>query len=171
MPLSPSARLTPPTVTNTETPLTRLQAILLHRLTRLGESRVRGRFIVTGNRETGHIRIKSTDEASDRLLWSIRMGVDARHAHPTLALFNRYRVLFPLTLTPDYSEDTYWRAAQLNNFLRGFREDYRSPAHQQALARYNGNCDEHTARRGNAAIQADFLRTSPSLCNPPYRVA
>ncbi len=147
MPLSPSqpSTLNQQAVANTS--LTRQQAILLHRLTRLGESRAGGRFIVIGDRATGHVRIHSTDEASDRLLWSIRMPVDARHAHPTLALFNRYRALFPLTLTPDYSEDAYWRAAQLNNFLRGFREDYRSPAHQQALERYDGNCSEHTAWR------------------------
>lgn len=133
---SPPPSLRQPTVT--DAPLTKPQALLLRRLTELGQSLTRGRFTVTGNRETGHVRIRPTDAASERLLWSIKAPTDARcFTHPTVALFNRYRTLFPLTLTPDYSEDADWRAAQLNNLLRGFRDAFQSPEHQQVLAHYD----------------------------------
>lgn len=145
--VSPSTSLGPQAVVPTD-PLFKpertfqtQQALLLHRLTELGEHQiVGGGFYVQEDDLTGRKRALPRGEGANRLYWSLLMVARTPELcaseHPTLRLFVHCRTLFPFKLNEE-EEDARWRAAQLNNFILGFREAFRTPEHRQALARYD----------------------------------
>ncbi|WP_447887158.1 hypothetical protein [Serratia fonticola] len=117
------------------------QALLLRRLTEMGERQiVGGGFYVQEDDITGSRRALPRGEVANRLYWSLLMIARTPalcvSEHPTLRLFVHCRTLFPFKLNEE-EEDARGRAAQLNNVILGFREAFRSPEHRQALVRYD----------------------------------